>query len=102
MKNSLSRFAQQYIQFEIAGKIITVPYSISKEGEKRAIGELSSAGVTDRFANYGGKGTPKQIKELILNTATRENFDLQKATTKSIEDFMIKHGIGVDCSGFVY
>jgi len=102
MKNSLYQFAHEYIYFEIVGKIITVPYSISKEGEKRAIGELSSAGVTDRFANYGGKGTPKQIRELILNAAAKEHFNLQKATAKDIEDFMIQQGIGVDCSGFVY
>src|SRR5258708_2037398 len=102
MKNDLYQFADKYINFEIEGKVIKVPYSISKEGEKRAIGELSSAGVTDRFANYGGKGTPKQIKELVLNTAEKENFNLKNATSEEIENFMNKQGIGVDCSGFVY
>src|SRR5258708_5583367 len=98
MRNSLYQFADEYIHFEIAGKIISVPYSISKKGEKHAIGELSSAGVTDRFANYGGKGTPQQIRELILSAVAKEQFNLQKATAKDIENFMIKHGIGVDCS----
>lgn len=102
MNNLLYTLADEYIHFEVAGKIINVPYSISKEGEKRAIGELSSAGVTDRFANYGGKGTPKQIRELVLKAAKKEHFDLKKATLDEIIQFMIKQGIGVDCSGFVY
>jgi phosphoribosylformylglycinamidine (FGAM) synthase PurS component len=102
MKNSLYQFADEYINLEIEGKIINIPYSISKEGIKRAIGELSSAGVTDRFANYGGKGTPKQIKELIFITAQKEHFSLKKATVEEITEFLLHHGIGVDCSGFVY
>lgn len=102
MRTLLYNFADEYIHFEIAEKTINVPYSISKEGQKRAIGELSSAGVTDRFANYGGKGTPAQIKELVLGSAKKEHFDLQKSTSSEIENFMMVQGIGVDCSGFVY
>src|SRR5579864_8152406 len=99
--NLFHQLADEYIHFQIARKTIPVPYSISKEGEKRAIGELSSAGVTDRFANYGGKGTPGQIKELVIKAAKKEKFDLKKATAGQIITFMIKEGIGVDCSGFV-
>lgn len=102
MRSIFYSLADEYIHLQIAGKEISVPYSISKEGESRAIGELSSAGVTDRFANYGGKGTPLQIKELVLDAAKKENFDLHKATSEEIVQFMIKQGIGVDCSGFVY
>jgi hypothetical protein len=102
MNNLFYKLADEYIHFEIAGKTINVPYSISTEGEKRAIGELSSAGVTGRFANYGGKGTPKQIRELVLKTAKKENFNLHKAKPEEIIQFMISQGIGVDCSGFVY
>jgi hypothetical protein len=94
--------ANEYINFHIEKKRISVPYTISKEGEKRAIGELSSAGVTDRFSNYGGKGTPQQIRELLLNAAKKESFDLSKAASEEIIQFMIQQGIGVDCSGFVY
>ena len=102
MNNLLYTLADEYIHFEIAGKIINVPYTISKEGEKRAIGELSSAGVTDRFANYGGKGTPSQIRELVIKAAKKEHVNLQKAKPDEIIHFMIGQGIGVDCSGFVY
>src|SRR5689334_13622892 len=102
MNDLLYSLADEYIHLKIAGKTINVPYSISKEGEKRAIGELSSAGVTDRFANFGGKGTPRQVRELVVNAAKRENFDLQKASAEQVIQFMIKEGIGVDCSGFVY
>ena len=96
------QLADEYIDFEIERKIISVPYSISKEGEKRAIGELSSAGVTGRFANFGGKGTPQQIKQLVLEAAKEESFDFKNATEEKVVNFMIDHGIGVDCSGFVY
>jgi len=102
MRNNLYQFADKYIHFEIGGKIINVPYSISTEGEKRAIEELSSAGVTGRFSSYGGKGTPEQIKKLVFDATRKEKFDLKNATSKEIITFMIKKGIRVDCSGFVY
>jgi hypothetical protein len=102
MSTILYNLADEYINFEIEGKIISMPYSISKEGEKRAIGELSSAGVTGRFANFGGKGTPQQIKQLVLKATKKDSFNIKKANDKELVDFMINHGIGVDCSGFVY
>ena len=83
--NLFHQLADEYIHFQIARKTIPVPYSISTEGESRAIGELSSAGVTDRFANYGGKGTPEQIRELVLNAAKKEHF---KGQIRNI--FMLK------------
>jgi len=102
MNTILYQLADEYVHFEIEGKIISVPYSISKEGKKRAIGELSSAGVTGRFANFGGKGSPQQIKQLVLGAAKKESFFIKKATEEEFLKFMIDHGIGVDCSGFVY
>jgi len=102
MKNLLYKLADEYVHFEINGKLINIPYSISKEGNKRAIGELSSAGVTGRFANFGGKGSPKQIKQLVLKAARNESFIIKDATEEELVKFMIDHGIGVDCSGFVY
>jgi hypothetical protein len=81
---------------------VSVPYTISTEGKSRAIGELSSAGVTDRFANYGGKATPQQVKHLVYAAARKNHFDLEKASAQEIVSFMITKGIGVDCSGFVY
>lgn len=103
MDSLLYSFANEYISFEIAGKIINVPYSITKEGMAQyAIGDDSSGGQTDKYANYGGKGTPEQIRNIVIQTAEKDKFDLQKAKPEEIIDFMIEHGIGVDCSGFVY
>lgn len=99
MNNLFYQLASEYIDFEIAGKKILMPYCIVDLPYDRTKHPM---GRTDKSHNYAGKGTPKQIEEVLVETAKRKAFDLQKAKPQEITRFMIYHGIGIDCSGFVY
>ncbi len=103
MSNSLYELANEYINFRIGFKKINVPYAISSYAIKKyGIGSNIQAATTGKFENYSGKGTPNQIRKALINAAKKENFNLDKATSKDIYKFMESHGIGIDCSGFVY
>lgn len=101
MSNVISQRVNEYAHFRIAGKEITIPYVIAEEAiTKHHI--TTHTYTTKRFENYGAKGTPTQIRKVLLATAKKYHFDLGKADPKEITRFMEEKGIGIDCSGFVY
>lgn len=101
--NLLYQLANEYVNFEIEGKKVRIPYAIvSYAIKKYGVGDDIHAATTGKFENYAGKGTPKQIREVLLSAARKEKFNVSKATSEEIYTFMESHGIGIDCSGFVY
>jgi len=98
MSTNLRQIAEEYINFEVLGKRFSVPYAISHNPTPAYAGE----GRTSAHANYGGKGTPAEIRQTLIRVAKQSKFSLDTSSADQIRDFMVKHGIGVDCSGFVY
>lgn len=79
----------QYTSIELGGKKVCTPYFINI---KHARAELRS---------LIGKGLPEEIKEETMIYAKLKGFNLENSSEKDIRSFMMKQGIGVDCSGFV-
>jgi len=99
MNNLFYQLANEYVNFEIGGKKIMMPYCIVDVPYDRAKHKM---GRTDRFHNFAGKGTPEQIRKLTIKTAKTKKFNLEAASKQEIIQFMVDNGIGIDCSGFVY
>lgn len=87
-EEALQQLAHEYVNFEITGKQVKIPYVL---GYGRW-----------QFWNSSGKGTPEMIRNELVSKAQYHDFDLHNATTFEIFDFMRTHRIGVDCSGLVY
>ncbi len=103
MSNTLYHLANDYINFAIEGKKVRIPYAIERHAIKKyGIGSSADVPTTGRFENFAGKGTTEQIRDALIKTAKKEKFNLSSATTAQIYKFMESHGIGIDCSGFVY
>ncbi len=101
--NTLYQLANEYINFEIEGKKVRIPYAIVEKAiDKYGIGKITNTSTTSRFENYAGKGTPKQIRKTLITKAEKEKFNLTTTTSDQLYKFMESHGIGIDCSGFVY
>jgi hypothetical protein len=54
------------------------------------------------FGWYRGKGSPEQIEEAVRGIAEMEQSDVSLFTEGGAREFMLLHGLGVDCSGFAY
>jgi len=100
MSSLLKSIANEYLNFQVKGKKVNIPYCIVKPPNEKY--EQYHMGRTDKYLNYAGKGTPEQIKKSLLIAAKKRNFDLDKASAERIAEFMEKEGIGIDCSGYVY
>lgn len=99
MTNLLYDIANEYVHFELQGKIIKIPYCIVKFEDDDTRTPMAR---TSKDRNYAGKGTVDQIRSALVNTAFKEKFNLEKSSPEKITQFMITQGIGIDCSGFVY
>jgi hypothetical protein len=100
MTNNLYDIVNQYVNFEIAGKKFNIPYCMAFDASEKPL--TYHRGRTQRFKNYGGKGSPEQIRKALIKTAQKHNLNLTEASTEEIKKLMVQHGIGIDCSGFVY
>jgi len=49
-----------------------------------------------------GKGTPHEIVEEAIIDSLHTRTDLKKLSKEGITEFLVNHGLGVDCSGFAY
>lgn len=49
-----------------------------------------------------GKGSPEDIVEETLIFSLREKINLNNLTAEELKKYLIKHKLGIDCSGFVY
>ena len=106
----------KYLNLEIEGKRIVCPYFTNHIG-KAFLDAMHDGGLdpetTGRIIKlynerkyplgwWRGKGTPEQIIEATLDIAKMEKTDLTKGGAEAIREFMMLHGMGIDCSGFVY
>lgn len=87
-EQALQQLADQYINFEVAGKTVKIPYVLG-------FGRW-------QFWSTSGKGSPEMIRKALILEARFHDLDLEKATIFEIYDFMRLHRIGIDCSGLVY
>lgn len=107
---------RDYMEMEIWGKKICAPYFIN-EFEMEMLELMNSVGVPKELiiktheefkkngTNFGwfrGKATPEEIKKSITDLNKKMNYRLENANIPVIVEVMKFHGIGVDCSGFVY
>jgi len=79
----------EYMNLKLGGKLIICPYYMNVVKERAGLRALI------------GKGDPSEIEKEVKVWAKIKDFDLYKATTEQIRQFMIDHHIGVDCSGFI-
>lgn len=89
MEQALAKFLDQFFNFKVFGKKVTIPYWSNKLDKKI-------------YGPYGGKGTPKEILEATIEASKKENVNLKRMTSGQIYAFMKKNRIGLDCSGFAY
>lgn len=89
MTNVLYEKAKEYLDFEISGKRVKIPYVLAK-------------GKRWHFFDSCGKGTPEQIRAETVRAAKNKGVDLSSYKPSEIRKFMRQTGIGVECSGFVY
>ncbi len=84
----LKQCADEYVDFRIDNRKITIPYSI----------------VRSRFQlwNTLGKPTVEQIKNNLNIVAQREGAVLELMSAQEITGFMKKHKLGIECSGYAY
>ncbi len=50
---------------------------------------------------YSGKGSPQEIVDEVSELSHKERIDFSSCSDSQVRDFLIEHGIGIDCSGFV-
>jgi|GEM_PF-5021770 len=87
---TLSRAVTAYTNFEVSGKPVQIPYFLYPKNRRW------------RFWEYTSKESVAKLRRLLERLATGEGFDLTTAPSSAIEEFMQKHWLGVDCSGFAY
>lgn len=87
-ETALKQLADQYVNFNIEGKKVPIPYILNK-------GRW-------RFWKSVGKGNPETIRRELYQQAEYEQFDLENASAFDIYSFMREKRIGIDCSGLAY
>lgn len=89
MGSSLKKFLDQFLNFQVLGKKVVIPYWMNKL-EKKIYGP------------FGGKGTPEEILKATFAAAKKEKADLEKLDSGEIYLLMKRNRIGLDCSGFAF
>ena len=79
---------ERYCKLRIGGKQVTAPYFMNEPGRKARRVRV-------------GKGTAAALERETLRLARKYNFDVTVATPEEIREFMIRHQLGIDCSGLV-
>ncbi len=91
-RSSLKKHCQDFLDFSLEGKKVSIPYWSNKLKDGKIIVE----------GRFGGKGTLAQIKKATKEAAKKEKLDLKKLTSQEIFYLMKRNKIGIDCSGLVY
>lgn len=106
----------KYLNLEIYGKKIVCPYFTNNIGKAfmdamqeggvdlEVSGEVMKHFNAHKYALawWRGKGNPEEIATATMEIAKLERVNLEKASGGMIREFMLQHGLGVDCSGMVY
>jgi len=89
LPESADQVINEYLKLPLGGKEVACPYHINKRKERVGLRALV------------GKGDPGEIVKEVKVWAKLKDFDLFKATSDQIREFMVDRSIGIDCSGFV-
>lgn len=99
---------EHYFNLKLGGKKVRSPYYINETYDENYKKVYQSSKELDRFKKKNtkkrsliGKGYPYEIEKTVEDFAEKYHFDLKKADTGEVREFMQEHGIGIDCSGFV-
>ncbi len=88
LPKSARKMVYDYFHLPLGGKKIKCPYYRNTKKVKMGLRVMV------------GKGNPEEIVHEVKVWAKLKGVNLNKMTEKEIRDFMIKLGIGIDCSGF--
>ncbi len=106
----------KYIAIEVGSLKVRTPYYtndsllqlrtlLAANGATDDLQRKLAMGVKERitdFAWFRGKGTPEQIAQVVPDLLNRSGIVGTQMSAYGIEEVMKAHGLGVDCSGFVY
>lgn len=81
--------AEHYFELSLGGKKVKCPYYMNLKHEKAGLRVMI------------GKGSVDEIIHEVMVWAQLKGIDLNALSEQEIRAFMIKKGIGIDCSGFV-
>jgi len=82
------KIIDSYLKMSISDKVIICPYFTNLQ---KARGGLRV---------FLGKATAQEIINEVKFVAQKEQVDLTKISEKELYQFMVKHNLGIDCSGF--
>ncbi len=80
-----------YLHFTEGTVEVAVPYYNNKRTQVRA-----------GLRGLIGKGSITDIKDELTLVAFREKADLKKMSSSEFKQYLVKHNIGIDCSGFAF
>lgn len=89
-KRALSTI-DQYIHFEYAKAICSIPYFNNKTTRSRGA-----------MRTFVGKGSPKDIYEELQTEFTKARADTSILSDEGLKKILTDANIGIDCSGFAY
>lgn len=79
----------RYLNLPLGNKLVQCPYFKNRSGVRAGL------------RVYLGKGSPDEIIDETNIVAKKIKIDLSKLSEHEIREFMEKHNIGIDCSGFI-
>ena len=88
LPNGTKEIIKSYFELPLGGKKVKCPYFMNLKGERAGLRVMI------------GKGTVEEIVHEVMVWAQLKGVGLNKMSTEEIRSFMIKKGIGIDCSGF--
>lgn len=88
LESAALAIVERYAQLHLGGKLVAAPYFMNRPGRK---GRRVSV----------GKGRPEALERETMRIAKKYRFDLNEASAAQVRDFMVKHDLGIDCSGLV-
>lgn len=88
LPSAVLEVVERYSHLDIGGKHVVAPYFMNTPGRKARRVRV-------------GKGTAEALERETLRLAKKYNFDVSAASAEEIREFMIRHKLGIDCSGLV-
>lgn len=91
LSEQTQKIINDYLHLPIPGHEVFCPYYNNRRSDIRA-------GLRALI----GKGMPNDIAEEAGIVALREKQELKKMNNKTLQEFLVYHKLGIDCSGFYY
>ncbi len=101
LPDQAQKVIQKYSNLLLGGKKVPIPYYINKpDPVPTRPGEFYKVRKSLHRALMS-KGDPSEIEDVVKKYARKYNFLVENKSIGDIQDFMCRHGIGIDCSGFI-